>query len=253
MLTRGVESARARPATSVDGPVVGLACQLVLLGCLSWAPGLRAAGWLTGAGFGVVVAVSLRHGLRRSGQSSLGPADRVTLARSVLVGAVAALAADSLTAGVPVPLVVILAGIALLLDAVDGRVARRTRTSSPLGARFDMEVDAFLILALCVALARPIGLWVLAIGAMRYLFVVAGRMLPWLNGPLPPRFSRKVVAAVQGVVLVVAVAEVLPTWLAVTVLLAALALLSWSFGRDTIWLARSRRAPATDLPEHPLG
>ena len=234
MLTRGVESARARAASSLDRPAAGLAGQLVLLGVLSWAPGLGAAGWLTGVAFGVILAGALHHGLHRSGQSTLGPANRVTLARSVLVGAVAALAVDSLTGSVSVSLMVTLAGVALLLDAVDGRVARRTRTSSPLGARFDMEVDAFLILALCLALARPIGLWVLSIGAMRYAFVVAGRLLPWLNAPLPPRFSRKVVAAVQGIVLVVVLAEVLPTWLAVTALLVALALLSWSFGLSLI-------------------
>ena len=39
------------------------------------------------------------------------------------------------------------------LDAVDGQVARRTGTVSALGARFDMEVDAFLILVLSVYVA----------------------------------------------------------------------------------------------------
>ena len=39
-----------------------------------------------------------------------------------------------------------LASVALILDGVDGKVARRTRNASAFGARFDMEVDAFLIL-----------------------------------------------------------------------------------------------------------
>ncbi|GAA4940924.1 hypothetical protein GCM10023238_03240 [Streptomyces heliomycini] len=43
-----------------------------------------------------------------------------------------------------------LTAVALILDGVDGKVARRTGTSTPLGARFDMEVDAFLILVLSV-------------------------------------------------------------------------------------------------------
>lgn len=247
MLTRPLDGATARAVAPRGGPTIGLVCQLALLAGLALAPGLHVAGWLTGVGFGLAVWTSLRVGLGRAGQASLGPADRITLGRSVLVGGVAALAADSVSHDVPVALLVSLAGVALVLDAVDGRVARQTRTSSPMGARFDMEVDAFLILVLCVALVRPIGAWVLAIGAMRYVFVVAGRLLPWLNAPLPPRFSRKVVAAVQGIVLVVVAADVLAPALAVAALLTALGLLVWSFGQDTIWLARARRRGSAGL------
>ena len=55
--------------------------------------------------------------------------------------------------------------VALLLDWVDGQVARRTHTESAFGARFDMEVDAFLILVLSVYVASTTGWWVLIIGA----------------------------------------------------------------------------------------
>ena len=57
-----------------------------------------------------------------------------------------------------------LAAAALVLDAIDGWVARRTAIGS-LGARFDAEVDAFLILVLSIYVARPVGAWVLLIGA----------------------------------------------------------------------------------------
>ena len=137
-------------------------------------------------------------------------------------------------------MLVAIAIVALVLDAVDGQVARRTGTASGLGARFDMEVDAFLILVLSVYVARPMGAWVLAIGAMRYAFVVLSWALPWLRGPVPPRFWRKVVAATQGVVLVFAAADVLPAPLMVAALAAALALLVESFGRDIVWLWRHR-------------
>jgi phosphatidylglycerophosphate synthase len=248
MLRATATTRRARAVRSLAGPTVGLACQFGLLAGLTRAPGVHVAGWVTGAGFALITWALLCTGLRRSGSRSLGPANRVTLARAVLVGAVAALAADSVTRAAPVTVVVTLSGIALLLDAVDGQVARRTRSTSALGARFDMEVDAFLILALCLVLVRPFGPWVLAIGAMRYAFVAAGRLVPWLTAPLPPRFSRKVVAAVQGVVLVVVVADVLAPRLAIAVLQAALVLLSWSFARDLVWLARSRDLPV--LPRH---
>ena len=89
-------------------------------------------------------------------------------------------------------------------------MARRTGTATALGARFDGEVDAFLILALSVYAAPIYGAWVLAIGAARYLFLAGEWLLPWMRAPIPPRRWRRVVAAMQGVVLTVAAAEVLP-------------------------------------------
>ena len=126
--------------------------------------------------------------------------------------------------------------VALILDAVDGQVARRTGTATVLGARFDMEVDAFLILVLSVYVARSVGAWVLAIGVMRYAYLVATWAWCWMRASPPPRYWRKVVAAVQGVVLVVVAADVLPEPLEVAAVVVALALLVESFGRDVAWL-----------------
>jgi len=230
---------RAISAQAGDQLAVGMALQVVMLVALAAGVGLHAVGWAWGLGFGVATRALLATGLRRSRRFALGPADQVTLARTVLVGGVTALAADGWTRPVPVTVLVGLTGAALLLDGVDGRVARRTGTASAFGARFDMEVDAFLILVLSVALVRPVGVWVVAIGAMRYAFVLAGIALPWLTASLPARFARKVVAAVQGVVLVVAVADVLPPAVTRAGVLFALVALCWSFGRDVIWLAHS--------------
>jgi phosphatidylglycerophosphate synthase len=132
--------------------------------------------------------------------------------------------------------------VALVLDAVDGKVARRTGTVSPVGARFDMEVDAWLILVLSVYVAGIVGPWVLAIGAMRYAFVAASWVLPWLRGPVPPSYVAKAVAAVQGVVLVVAAAQLLPDPVTVALVATALALLAWSFGRTVLLLWQAARA-----------
>ena len=177
-----------------------------------------------------------------------GPAARltaaswVTLARATLAVAVAALAADSFTHDIPVALLVTLAAVALVLDLVDGWVARRTGMATELGARFDGEVDAFLILALSVYVAPECGWWVLAIGAARYLFLAGEWLLPWMRAPLPPRRWRKLVAATQGVVLTVAAAGVLPRALTQALLLAALALLTASMCQCTWWLWRRREA-----------
>jgi len=178
------------------------------------------------------------------GGDRLGPADWVTLVRAALAAAVAVLVTHSLADRVPVVLLVSLASVALVLDWVDGQVARRTGTTSALGARLDGEVDAFLILVLSVYVARFAGAWVLAIGAARYAFLLAGYALPWLRAPLPPRHWRKVVCATQGIVLTVAAARVLPRDVADAALLAALALLAESFGRDVWWLWRHREEGA---------
>jgi phosphatidylglycerophosphate synthase len=176
----------------------------------------------------------------------LGAANAVTLFRAVLACGVAALATASLTGPAAVPAMVTLATVVLLLDAVDGQVARRTDTVSAFGARFDMEVDAFLILVLSVYVAATTGWWVLAIGAARYLFVAAKVVWPRLRGSAPPRSWCKVVAALQGVVLTVAVAEVLPHRVTVVALVVSLLLLAESFGREAwqLWHAGSDPRPA---------
>jgi phosphatidylglycerophosphate synthase len=174
------------------------------------------------------------------------PASWVTLARATLAVGVAALVAHSFTHDIPVALLVTLAAVALVLDLVDGWVARRTDTATELGARFDGEVDAFLILALSVYVAPECGWWVLAIGVSRYVFLAGEWLLPWMRAPLPPHRWRKLVAATQGIVLTVAAAGVLPLALTQVLLLAALALLMASMGECVWWLWRRREAA-----EHP--
>jgi len=82
--------------------------------------------------------------------------------------------------------------------------------------------------------------WALVIGLMRYVFMVATWLLPWLTGALPTRYSAKVVAAVQGVVLVVASGQFLAPVMATALVVAALAALLWSFGKSVTWLWRAR-------------
>jgi phosphatidylglycerophosphate synthase len=227
------------------GPMTGLIAQFALLTVLSAAAGLGSLGLIVGLVCGVATAALLAGGLSQAGVAGLTPADRVTLARAVLVGGVAALVADGFAGPLARPGVVALAVLALLLDGVDGWVARRTGTT-PLGARFDMEVDAFLILALSVEAARALGPWVLAIGLARYLLGAACWKLAWLREPAPARYWGKVVAAVQGIVLTTAVANVLPRQFVIAALVVALALLAESFGRQVWWLRRHRPEPAPE-------
>jgi phosphatidylglycerophosphate synthase len=237
MFTRG---GRLR---AVRGPATGLVAQLLLLAAITATVGVGGAGAVIGAACAVTVDAALVRGLLRNPAQRLGPAGWVTLGRATLVVGVAALTADSFERDVPVAMLVALAAVALVLDFVDGWVARRTASESALGARLDGEVDAFLILVLSVYVAPSAGAWVLAIGAARYAFLAAGWPFAWMRAPLPRRDWRKVVAATQGITLTIAAAGVVPPTLMRAALAAALALLAESFGRDVWWLWRHRHAP----------
>jgi phosphatidylglycerophosphate synthase len=239
--------------SSQTGPATGLIAQVLLLAVLQGTAGLGALGWAVGVACAVTMAAALARGLARDPGERLGPASWVTLARATLAVGVTALVADSFTHGTPVALLVTLAAVALGLDAVDGWVARRTGIATALGARFDGEVDAFLILALSVYVAPAYGVWVLAIGAARYLFLAGEWLLPWMRAPLPPRRWRKLVAATQGIVLTVAAAGVLHLGLTRALLVAALALLAASMGECVWWLWRRRHAAHDQVPEGDVG
>ncbi|HET8595120.1 MAG TPA: CDP-alcohol phosphatidyltransferase family protein [Intrasporangium sp.] len=223
------------------GPLVGFLGALGLLTALHPA----ASGWVIGLACGAGLAALLSIGLARASRRHLLPADRVTLARAVLCCGVAALVGERLAdASGPwegTGVLVALTSVALVLDAVDGLVARRTGTSHPLGARFDMETDAFLILVLAVHAARDLGWWVLATGAARYLLLLvalAGRWAPWLRGQVPARRWRKLVAAYQGVALTIAAARFLPPPLPAALVAVGLALLAVSFLTEVRTLRR---------------
>ncbi|UQX89394.1 CDP-alcohol phosphatidyltransferase family protein [Jatrophihabitans telluris] len=236
---------RLRPdPTVVAFLAIGPGFQCLVLGSVAGLVGLSSAGWLAGLGCAATVDSLLRRGLTRSGSLILGPANRVTLIRAGIVGAIAALivetGADPATRPGALAVLLFLAVLAQILDAVDGQVARRTGTVTPLGARFDMEVDAFLIFLLSVAVSRSVGWWVLAIGLARYGYVAAGWVLPWLQRVVPARYWRKTVAAVQAITLTVAVSGLLSASVVTGAVLIALALLAESFGRDVWWQWRQR-------------
>lgn len=227
------------------GPLLAQSALAVLLAAVL---GLGPLGWVVAAGYGLGVTGLVARGASTHGLARLGPADLVTLLRAVLVGGVAALVADAFVRPLPAAVLTAIVVVALALDGVDGRVARATATVSRFGARFDEEVDAFLLLVLSVHAARSVGWWVLAIGGARYAYAAAGLLLPWLRGPLPPRYWGKVVAATQGVVLAVAVSGLLPEPVVALLLAAALAALAESFAHSVRWRWRVEGRAADARP-----
>ena len=178
----------------------------------------------------------------------LGIANRVTLGRAALAVPVAALALHPATLGAVARWwIIVLSTAVLLLDGLDGRLARRTGSQSRFGARFDMELDAALLMALSLLVWRSgsVGVWVLLIGFMRYAFVAASWLVPSLAAELPPSRRRRLVCVLQGVVLLVALGPIIPGPVGVAVAAAGLAALTYSFAVDVRWALTpvSRRPP----------
>lgn len=175
---------------------------------------------------------------RPGATNSFGLANRITLGRGVLICVIAGFLPFPDYAQAHTWAVAAITLLALTLDGIDGATARRTRSQSAFGARFDMELDALLMLILCGLLVTldKVGPWVLLIGLYRYLFVAAGRVYPVLKRPLPDSFRRKTVCVWQLVTLVACLLPFIPPKVANIFLALALVLLTYSFIKDSIWL-----------------
>jgi phosphatidylglycerophosphate synthase len=174
-----------------------------------------------------------------------GAANHMTLIRAGLVALVAGLIGEPAVAPVAAVAVGVAAAVEIF-DGVDGWLARRDGLASAFGARFDMEVDALLIMVLAILAWQhgQAGAWVLLSGLLRYGFVVAGWLAPWIARPLPPSRRRQAICVVQIVGLGAVVSPLMPASVATPVAAAALAVLTASFLMDIVWLWRARSATA---------
>ena len=171
-------------------------------------------------------------------QTRFGNANRVTLLRAVGISLIAGLLGAAETVGRYSWLWFGLALATLLLDCVDGWLARRQGTASPFGARFDMELDALfvLVLALLVWQSGKAGGWVLSAGLLRYGFIAGGWLWPQLRRPLPPSKRRQTVCVIQIAVLIACLTPVFSGYWSQGLAAVALALLLASFLLDVVWL-----------------
>jgi phosphatidylglycerophosphate synthase len=234
--------------------VAGLQLLTVAAGLMAAALALRllaAIGWrgvvTTFSCYGLVAAFVVFDLDRHAPHQRFGAANSVTLARAALTALLwgvvgeTMLGARDLDQGLRWLLAAAATG-ALVLDGVDGWVARRRGMTSRFGADFDLEVDCLFMLALALLVygTGQVGIWVLINGLMRYLFVAAGWLQPTLAAPLEPLRRRKVICVVQGAVLIATLAPILPPELAPPLCLAGLALLAYSFGADVLALAKAK-------------
>jgi phosphatidylglycerophosphate synthase len=211
----------------------------VLTGAIGWFL-IQQSVWQThhlmAAMTGFVILASIVNFLWISKENGgrFGEANQATLLRTGLVCLIGStLLASGHGADTNWYLISLIA-VALMLDAVDGFLARQLKLCSAFGARFDMEIDALLllILSLLVWQTGQAGIWVLAIGLMRYVFVAASWIWPKLCGPLRPSLRRKTICALQGIALMSCLLPPLAQTEATVIAAAALVTLTLSFGID---------------------
>jgi len=204
--------------------------------------------------FGLAGALVLRTFATPGAPDRFGAANGVTLVRTGIAALLCGLGIEALLAGNglaahrgditdPWAWALPLGALGTLaLDGVDGWIARRFRLATPFGARFDMEVDALLVLTLAmVTLASGrAGTWVLAAGLLRYVFVAAGWIWPVLSAPLPPSVWRKAACVFLGIALAVALMPFIPMAVAGILAGAGVLAVTLSFAVDTVWLLQRR-------------
>jgi phosphatidylglycerophosphate synthase len=237
---------------SAPGTLAGAVSIAVLVAAFGWLLVLQ-AGWQAAqvgsalGGYAVLAAAVATAAAWHLKGRGFGLANHITLLRTGLI----CLIGGALLGGASLSwsLASVIA-LALSLDAVDGWLARRLGLVSRFGARFDLEIDALMMLVLSVVVWQTgrADIWVLTIGGMRYGFVGLGMIWPAARRPLPPSFRRKAVCAALGVLLLICLLPPIPPWLASGA--AALALLSQvaSFAIDLVWL---RWRAAAELPAEP--
>ncbi len=190
---------------------------------------------LFAAGAGsVLVALPGAHRFAR-----MGAANQVTIVRGAMVALLGALLGEH-AARATQETAVAVASAALLLDGVDGWLARRSRMTSEFGARLDMETDALFVAVLSLLAWQfgKAGPWVLLSGLMRYLFAAIVAFIPALQRPIPSTLRGKSIAVMQMIALIVVLTPLCTHPACVWIAAAGLAALTLSFSLDIVWVVR---------------
>ncbi len=182
---------------------------------------------------------------------SFGPANWLTLIRLGLFSALGGYGAFALTGGEASGWFPAIAyGAAVLADALDGVLARRSGAATEFGALFDLETDALGMAAASVAavlVAGTLAPWYLLAGFARYLFALGLAIESALGRrtrPLDPNpFRRRLAGFQMGLLVACLIPEVPPRWIAPAALALGVPFLV-GFARDYLVVTERIIAPA---------
>jgi len=259
-LTASLSQQYRSPAGTASTLLICSSILLVVLLVVSFSLNTGMLPAITSAFVWMITVFLVVRGLHFYPHSTFGPANAITALRAsgtaFLAGLMPVAHSNTLFQlqdSNPYLWILSIAILALLaLDGVDGYLARRTQLESSFGARFDMEVDAFLALVLSVLIWRSgkAGIWVLGLGSLRYLFILASVWSQPLQGELFPSMRRKVVCVIQIAALCIMLSPLLSPQLSVLLGVVALACLVASFAIDVRWLHQQSDSTTTALEQY---
>lgn len=177
-------------------------------------------------------------------RTGLGIGNVLTISRGMLIALLSGFLLVSPPTGALRWLPGILYAGSILLDFLDGYLARRTGTTTVLGRTLDVEFDALGLLVAPLLAVRygQLPLWYLAVGVARYLFVGGIRIRQWRSlpvVPLPPSRVRRVLAVLQ---MLVVSGSLLPIFQPpLTTVVATVAMIPFLAGFFQDWLAVTRK------------
>ena len=178
---------------------------------------------------------------------TFGPANRISLARGIIISLMAGLVLNMPSEALAGWVVFAMTITALILDGLDGAVARRTGMASPLGARLDGELDGLMTLVLCLLIyfSDRADAIVLLSGALHYVFLGASRlgMLPDVD--LPQSFRRQCLGVCSVFLLVLCCVPLIGQSASIVLAGTSAALLLISFSIDFIFVLSNRKQRGT--------
>lgn len=135
-----------------------------------------------------------------------------------------------LFANLPKHIILLLMGSAVLLDFIDGLLARKYKQSSFFGHSFDVEVDAFFVLLMCFYYFQfeDIGWWILLPGVLRYIYIAMTSAVVKTNFKEKKRKYSTIIAGIFFVILLTCLIS--PTKFRSPALLIGAVLITASFG-----------------------
>lgn len=190
--------------------------------------------WPVAAAGAISLSLYIAFGRLEAHKSRFSAANIVTLLRLGLLVALATLRLGGPTGA-------FLVAVILGLDGLDGWLARKYSAATKLGARFDMETDALLVLVcgFMIFLSGHLAPWVLMLGLMRYGYVLL--MATGAFQEAPPSPIGRAVFTVVTLSLVASLWPLEPVHRPLA--LVATLLLAYSFARSVRWSV-SQRAEA---------
>jgi phosphatidylglycerophosphate synthase len=141
-------------------------------------------------------------------------------------------------------IIIILSTLSLIMDGLDGFIARKYNLVSKFGEIIDQESDNFLMLVISISLYlnKDIGLYVFLIPLYRYIFLASMKKYDWLKKTLPISQFRKIACVLTIILMIMSQDVYIDYENTVFLVILSLFIITFSFSKDIIWLYRNKNS-----------